>query len=164
MPIQQVAASLLNEIYDGTLHGHAQVINLMQKAKAKGVDKRLFIAALSYLETKGFVKLPGELQNSVILTAKGVEAIENRDQPGTPLYDMRQYFSIQAQSITAGTLQQGSGNIALTLTYQEVFQKLEQEIEKSNMLEPVKKKLLGKLRDFAIDLGAEALKKVILKG
>lgn len=161
MTINEIAFIILKETYDKMMSEEfGASVSLSEIIKKHSLKEELSQTALIYLERKKLVKAFDD--DIIALTPDGVDSYELREQPNTPLYLMNQYVINAGGDISTGGIQQGSNNIMNKLTYEQIFQKIEEEIIKSDLKNEQKKTLLTKLKEFTSHpLIVEFLKRLI---
>jgi hypothetical protein len=162
MTIQEVILIMLRESYGAMKEeGKESVVNVFEIGKKHGISEKLCGLALSYLDEKNLL-VASDSGGGIMLNANGIDAYELRSIPNTPLYQMNQYVINVGRDVSAGDIQQGSNNIIQKLTYEQIFQKLEEAITKSNLKDEQKKTLLTRLKEFTSHpLIVEFLKRLI---
>jgi len=161
MTINEICLIILEKLYDKMrAEGLGDIVDVSEIEERYDLTENDFQTALTCLEEKGFIKAYADTE--ITLKPEGVEAYENRNIRGTPLYQMNQYMIQAGRDISTGDIQQGTNNILNKLTYELIFQKLEEEITKSNLKDEQKKTLLTRLKEFTSHpLIVEFLKRLI---
>jgi hypothetical protein len=159
MTINEICLIILEKLYDKMRdEGFGDIVDVSEIKEKYDLKENDFQTALVCLEKKGFIKAYAD--NEITLKQEGIEAYENRNVSGTPLYQMNQYVIQAGRDISTGDIQQGSINIMKKFTYEQIYQIFQEEIKKSDLKDDKKKFWLSNLKEL-IPIIVEIIKKLL---